>query len=290
MKTRYYAFILSVLLMLCESCNITDSGNKTALFNAIDHGNLDEIRNIVENVDDNILTDDQGHSFVAYATLRGREDIVSVLLENGFDINAQDADGETALCVAVNMGSLEIVQFLLQNGADPNAQSDNGSVGSPLYYAIPSKNTGIGIMLLSKGASVPRVREELKKRLGNTAVQSDVLTLIDNWGFLGGIIDSELVWGNDSINRNRIVGTWSCDDDVVTFYDNNRLIYSNSISNIGPVNGEWLYHAGVLHFLFEDYFYDNVFIVCALTDTNLVLHDINSLTKKTYKRSKGVTH
>ncbi len=135
-----------------------------------------------------------GDTALVAAVKSGDVDNVRQLLENGADVNAAAGDTSTALIWAAVRDDLETAQLLLDAGADPNIATRTNIV--PLYEAITRGNTEMVDALLKAGADVnARVYEGGDTPLMNAARVGDleiaerligsgaeVLPTEDNWG------------------------------------------------------------------------------------------------------------
>lgn len=65
--------------------------------------------------------------------VEGNLEKIKELLNEGVDINFQDEEGRSALHMACDREHLNIVEFLLQNNANINIQDNEGN--TPLHYA-----------------------------------------------------------------------------------------------------------------------------------------------------------
>ncbi|WP_410542233.1 FxSxx-COOH system tetratricopeptide repeat protein [Wolbachia endosymbiont of Tetranychus urticae] len=81
------------------------------------------------------------------AVQSGNLEEVKSLVQNGSDINAQDANGTMPLCHAAYSGHVNIVDFLLEKGADITKTSNNGN--TPLHIASNKGNTKAVKILLA---------------------------------------------------------------------------------------------------------------------------------------------
>ncbi|XP_043505230.1 serine/threonine-protein phosphatase 6 regulatory ankyrin repeat subunit B-like [Polistes fuscatus] len=73
------------------------------------------------------------------------------LIKNGANINATENDGRTPLCLLVkHCGTPEMVKFFVENGA----YLKNTGGGSPLYWAIYSRNIQLQTLLIELGTDV----------------------------------------------------------------------------------------------------------------------------------------
>ena len=113
--------------------NTKDEHGETALHVAVQHGNLEMIRFLLEkgakvNIKDaekrtpllmihDSLGDDDGASL---------KEIVRLLVSRGADINVRNEDNETFLMSAAEDDNVEGVKFLLELGANPNLKDGDG--------------------------------------------------------------------------------------------------------------------------------------------------------------------
>ena len=93
----------------------------TALTKAIEKGNLEIVKYLVENGAD--IKDNDSNTALTVASRNGNLEVVKYLVENGADINDKDNYGDTALMVASWNGNLEVVKYLVENGADIDENS-----------------------------------------------------------------------------------------------------------------------------------------------------------------------
>lgn len=104
-----------------------------AIFNAIEKGDLDKTKELLEN-NPKIATarDVYSRTPLHKAVKTGQIDAVKLLLEKDSDVNARDVFGWTPLHKAVMKGHQEITELLLLKGADPNIKDSFGRI--PLSY------------------------------------------------------------------------------------------------------------------------------------------------------------
>ncbi|XP_011305864.1 myotrophin [Fopius arisanus] len=92
----------------------------------IKNGDLDQVRDIVENknIDVNQMID--GRTPLHYAADYGQNDVVRYLLDKGADANATDKHGITTLLAAIWEGHTNCVKLLLEKGANPYGLTPDG--------------------------------------------------------------------------------------------------------------------------------------------------------------------
>ncbi|XP_015189072.1 PREDICTED: ankyrin-3-like [Polistes dominula] len=79
------------------------------------------------------------------------DEAIKFLIKNGANINATEHDGRTPLCLLVkHTGTPEMIKFLVENGA----YLKNTGGGSPLYWAIYTRNIQLQTLLIELGTDV----------------------------------------------------------------------------------------------------------------------------------------
>ncbi|OXU26427.1 myotrophin [Nasonia vitripennis] len=93
---------------------------------SIKNGDLDQVRDHLENknLDVNQMID--GRMPLHYAADYGQCEVVRYLLDKGADINATDKHGITTLLAAIWEGHTSCVKLLLEKGAKPNGLTPDG--------------------------------------------------------------------------------------------------------------------------------------------------------------------
>jgi len=155
--------------IITRGANINESNskdsNKTALMYAIESGNLETTKlilnkinnqnNIGEVVQEISAKDEKGKTALIYAIERGNIDIVRALISNkvgdkslGANVNDYDKNKKTALMYAIETGNLEIVQLLIERSAYSRAKDINYK--TVLMYAIEKGNLAIIELILSR--------------------------------------------------------------------------------------------------------------------------------------------
>ena len=101
----------------------------------------------------NILDTNRKHLLI-FAIERGNIEIVKLLLEKGADSDGRDSEAnqrKTALMKAIELGKVEIVKALLEAGADVNLKDNQGKTA--LIHANENNNIEIANLLKQHGAS-----------------------------------------------------------------------------------------------------------------------------------------
>jgi len=144
-------------------------GNNKPLRVAIDAGDIEKVRLLLDKGTDVNERDDYQYMPLHRALEKGRGDIAKMLLDKGADIEAKSESGGTALKTAIWYAGWndykDIVEMLLKKGADVNAKDYEGN--SPLMTAISTgrNNNEMVEMLLKNGADV-----NAKDNEGDTAL------------------------------------------------------------------------------------------------------------------------
>lgn len=105
------------------------------LFNAINAGDLNTVRYIIDNHPEYLeITDLEDNTPLYLAILSNNQNIIAYLLEKGADVTIKDAAGNTPLHYAVMELNFEAVKCLIDLGADVNVKTDGND--SPLHLAV----------------------------------------------------------------------------------------------------------------------------------------------------------
>ncbi len=110
----------------------------TPLHQAIQVGNTDLARLLVENGAEVEATDSDGLAPLHLAAVKGEKLLVELLLTSGADVDVRNAHGYTPLHLAVEGGFTEVAELLISYGADVNAAVPNeqGEPITPVYLSI----------------------------------------------------------------------------------------------------------------------------------------------------------
>jgi ankyrin repeat protein len=129
-------------------------GGSTPLMYAVLHGDLDDVRLLLDGGADPNVRNEAGATALMWAV--DDLDKTRLLLGRGADVKARSEDGRTALAIAASRyGSLEVVRLLLDSGADPSVQSPSykGPV-TPLAEAANVGGEAVVRLLIERGADV----------------------------------------------------------------------------------------------------------------------------------------
>ena len=153
----------SVTLMLASlPAAATPSGDR--LIAAAQDGLTAELDALIAKHTDVNATDSAGATALAWAVMRGKDEVAARLLKAHADPNRTDANGVSPLLLAVDSNALGLVKLLLANGANASLARDDGE--TPLMHAVQAGSLDMVQMLLAGKADV-NARE---KQFGQTAL------------------------------------------------------------------------------------------------------------------------
>lgn len=106
---------------MSDSDYLPDEFNRERLHFAAQDGDLDEVRQLLDEGYPPSDFDDLGKTPLHYAAERGHVDVIKTLLAAGADVNAHDERviGNTPLREIASNCSYEIAKMLIDAGADP---------------------------------------------------------------------------------------------------------------------------------------------------------------------------
>jgi len=128
-----------------------DENGRTALFDAVEKGNLELVDLLLRSGANIHATDSQGRSLLFYAV---NAEVCAKLLKEGVELKRRDNQEKTALFNAVARENLKLIDLLLKSGADINATDLHGK--NVLFYTAESKwrDRRVVDLLLESGANV----------------------------------------------------------------------------------------------------------------------------------------
>ncbi len=141
--------------------DIKDSGGYTATFRAVERGDLDVLKILVEEGGSNTVLPNGPDSRTALmeAIYRPEElDIVLYLIRHVENINVKNSEGYSALFIATEGGNLEIIRNLLSVGkADPDLKNGNGG------WTAAMRASNLGLLnvlrvLIQEGGANPEIK------------------------------------------------------------------------------------------------------------------------------------
>ena len=134
--------------------------NNTALHKAIDSGNLECVKLILNNAPLLVnVVNDEGFSSLHCAIQMGRSDLAIILVEHGANVEITDGLRNTILHMAVNYGNSELIKYVLKIAPKLINESNNRKL-SPLHCAIQMGRSDLAIILVEYGANVKNIDPE----------------------------------------------------------------------------------------------------------------------------------
>lgn len=126
-------------LLLYFSTLGIDLSNQRYLDTAVNIGNAQTAKILIENGCDPEHINGSGETYLHYAAKKGNQPMASLLIGKGTDVNAVDSSNNTALHLAVKAGrkNHEMVSMLINSGANVNAKDGSGQIA--LSFAKGSK-------------------------------------------------------------------------------------------------------------------------------------------------------
>jgi len=118
------------------------------LFWAVHHGDLDQVKSLLEKGADIEAKDNDGWTPLHWAAANGHTAVAKFLFEKGADVQAKDNDGLTPLHWAAAHGKTAVANLLIEKGADLDTKDSEGR--TPLDYmskdldfakALPAQNS-----------------------------------------------------------------------------------------------------------------------------------------------------
>ncbi|KAJ9594080.1 hypothetical protein L9F63_014492 [Diploptera punctata] len=93
----------------------------------IKNGDLDQVKDIVEQKEIDVNKEIDGRPPLHYAADYGQGDVIQYLLSKGADVNAKDKHGISALLAAIWEGHTDCVKLLLERGAQKDGSAPDGT-------------------------------------------------------------------------------------------------------------------------------------------------------------------
>ncbi|XP_042518765.1 potassium channel SKOR-like isoform X3 [Macadamia integrifolia] len=169
--------------------------------NAAYHGDLNQLKSLIDAGADPNKTDYDGRSPLHLASSRGYEDIIFFLIQKGVDINNSDKFGNTPLLEAIKNGHDRVASLLVKKGATLNIDD----AGNCLCKAVASGDTDYLKLLLSHGIDPNSKDYNHRTPLHIAAAEGLYLTakiLIE----AGASVLSKDRWGNTPLDEAHMCG------------------------------------------------------------------------------------
>ena len=151
------------------------------IFSAIENGNLEMVRKLLEKGADPNLQDPNGRTLLHTAVIEVQVDIVHELINKGAQVNTEDNCKQSPLQDAAELvddvddqkevADLEIiVKYLLKAGANPNVKDSDSDNKTPLHFAAQCNNTSMVHDLINHGAIIDAKDNDQHTPLHFTAI------------------------------------------------------------------------------------------------------------------------
>jgi CubicO group peptidase (beta-lactamase class C family) len=127
--------LLTTFIIPLQIYGQKDSTLKVSLHIAVLVGNIDAVKQYIEDGSDLNEKDQFGSTPLIIATTFGRTEIVKALIEAGADLNIPSNDGSTPLHIAALFCHTEIIKALLDNSANRYLRNDSGSTAFDIAAA-----------------------------------------------------------------------------------------------------------------------------------------------------------
>ncbi len=151
---QFYATLLQ-LISSAEKLNYRDNTGRTALFKAVEQGDISKVEELAGKGADINLTSNRGNSPLHVASKLGHRNIVEYLLTlDGIKIDQQNIEGKTALYLSIEFDFDDITQILLNKGANPVLAELKNNVTPLMVCVLEYKTTVIdAVISASKGSN-----------------------------------------------------------------------------------------------------------------------------------------
>jgi len=149
-RARLLAAASVTLMLAALPAAATPSGDR--LIAAAQDGLTAEVDALLAKHTDVNATDSAGATALAWAVMRGNDEVAARLLKAHADPNRTDANGVSPLMLAIDSNAPALVKLLLANGANANLVAENGE--TPLMHAVQQGSLDMAQMLLASKADV----------------------------------------------------------------------------------------------------------------------------------------
>ena len=147
--------LLSYAIKKGAEINVLDEYNFSPLHRAVETGNLDVVKVLVENgADVNISSQGKGRGtpIMWIAKIEGNPDIARYLIDKGADLKVKNTYNENLLHLSsgTSKDKLDMIRLFIKGNVDINARDNEGR--TPLHCAVLRDNKEVIATLLSAGA------------------------------------------------------------------------------------------------------------------------------------------
>ena len=184
MRTRNYLILLACLLVafpvVAQEDTESEEDTSMALVDAVREADARQVSSLLDDGADASTLTDTELPVLAYAAMKGEQDIAEALIGAGADLNAKDRAGATPLMYAAQFGHNEVLAALIEAGADINATDNIG--WTPLIRAAVGGNAEGAQALLDAGAD--KSKADFFDRTASTIAQGrgsqEVIDILSN--------------------------------------------------------------------------------------------------------------
>ena len=163
-----------------EDVNQKDEDGSTAIFSAVEDGDLELVKFLIDNGAKVDVRNDDKETPLMMIEEETPVEIVKLLLQQGAKVNRVDADGDTALIRAADSRAKpEILKALIDAGADLNIQNEEGMTA--LMTAADENDLENVRVLLEAGADV-NLRDAEGDNAWDYATEKEVEDLLVTYG------------------------------------------------------------------------------------------------------------
>ena len=190
--------MINTLLQHGACANTRPTTKKPALVIAVERGDCDTVRKILEHSEPDLEAKAPGGATALYtAVSRGEKEIVQLLLAHGANPNAKPSGSQPALFKAYKNGYKEIVNIMLEAPSlDVNATPPGGT--SILWHAAEAVDREILQLLLGHGAKVDLKPPGQATAMYRAAVRGDLHTAESLLGY-GAKVDAKPPGGSTAL-------------------------------------------------------------------------------------------
>jgi hypothetical protein len=139
----------SVPAIAAKDINARDDHGRTALYLAAEHGDIGEVRLLLDKGADVNTKDNAGDTPLHATARKGHPATSELLVARGADVNAVNKKGSTPLHVAAAYGNMGLADWLAGKVADVNARDKAGH--TPLTRALENKHDGTAAAIRKHG-------------------------------------------------------------------------------------------------------------------------------------------